>query len=230
MKQKSLLLIFVLVLVLTMELPIEASPDRPNSGPVLGTASTTAVPTTTTISTSTIATTTTIATATATTTTTTTTAATTTTADSDTDGANEMDALHATVPPRDYGKGADPKAAVKISEILEHPDSFMNREITVAGLIVDVCPKRGCWMLFAGNKNFQTLRIKVDDGVMVFPLSARGHQGVARGRLSASELNREQAIEYNQHLAEEKGEPFDPASVTGPVKIYMLKATGATIQ
>lgn len=147
-----------------------------------------------------------------------------------TGAAQEQEALHAKVPPRDYGLGADPKAAVKISEVLDHPETFMDREITVAGLIVDVCPKRGCWMLFAGDKKFQTLRIKVTDGVMVFPLSARGHQGAAKGKLSVNELSKEKAVKYYQHLAEEKGEAFDPASVTGPVKVYMLKATGAVIE
>lgn len=142
----------------------------------------------------------------------------------------EIDALHAKEPPKLYGKGADVKDAVKISEVLGNPDKYLNKEVTVQGLIVDVCPKRGCWMLLGSDKKFQTLRIKVTDGVIVFPLSARGHHGVARGTLSGNELSKAKAIKYYQHLAEEKGEKFDESTVTGPVMMYMLKAVGATIE
>lgn len=144
--------------------------------------------------------------------------------------AKENDAVNAREPAKDYGLGADPKDAVKISEVLENPQKYLDREMTVAGLVVDVCPKRGCWMLLAGDKKFQTLRIKVNDGVMVFPLSARGHEAAAKGKLSGKELTREKAIEYFKHLADEKSEKFDPADVTGPVTFYMLMATGVTVR
>lgn len=138
--------------------------------------------------------------------------------------------LNSTEPAKDYGLGADPKDAVKISDVLADPKKYENQEITVSGLVVDVCPKRGCWMLLASDKKFQTLRIKVTDGVMVFPLSARGHKASARGKLSGRELSKEKAIEHYKHLAEEKGESFDPATVTGPLTLYMLMTSGATIQ
>jgi len=143
---------------------------------------------------------------------------------------NEMEALHSKDPVKEYGAGANAKEAIKISEVLESPDKFLDKEITVAGLIVDVCPKRGCWMMFASDKKFQTLRIKVNDGEMVFPLSARGHDGTARGKLVGNKLSQEQTIKHFQHLAEEKGEKFDPASVTGPTTVYMLKASGAVVK
>lgn len=143
---------------------------------------------------------------------------------------DEQEALHAKDPVKEYGAGADAKDAVKISEVLANPNNYLDKEVTVTGLIVDVCPKRGCWMMFASDKKFQTLRIKTNDGVMVFPLSARGHQGVAKGKLSGRELSQKEAEEYFKHLADEKGEKFDPASVKGPVMNYMLRITGASIK
>lgn len=145
-------------------------------------------------------------------------------------GMNEKDALNAKDPVKEYGTGASPKDMVKISEVLENPDKFLDKEITVSGLIVDVCPKRGCWMMFASDKKFQTLRIKVNDGEMVFPLSARGHEGFARGKLAGNQLSQEQTVNFYKHLAEEKGEQFDASTVKGPATIYMLRATGAVIK
>lgn len=143
---------------------------------------------------------------------------------------NEASTNQKSAPTEEYGTGANSNDAIKISEVLESPDKFTDKEITVSGLIVDVCPKRGCWMLLASDEKFQTLRIKVNDGEMVFPLSARGRQGTAKGKLAGNKLTQNKAIKYYKHLAEEKGEKFDPASVTGPVTIYMLRATGAAIK
>ena len=44
----------------------------------------------------------------------------------------------------------------------------------IEGLVVEVCKARGCWMQLASDKEFQTMKIKVKDGVMVFPMSAKG--------------------------------------------------------
>ena len=52
---------------------------------------------------------------------------------------------------------------------------------------------------------------------------------VAEGKLTKSELTREQAIERAKEEAEDKGKTFDPASVTGPQTVYQLQGSGAVI-
>lgn len=84
-------------------------------------------------------------------------------------------------------------------------------------------------MKLASDKKFQTLRIKVKDGDMVFPLTAKGKTAFATGQLSAKTLPKEKAIAYLQHMADEAKEDFDPASVTGPLTIYQLVPQGVTI-
>ena len=38
------------------------------------------------------------------------------------------------------------------------------------------------------------------------------------------------AADRAQHMAEERGETFDPASVTGPTTIYRIDGTGAVVR
>ncbi len=129
----------------------------------------------------------------------------------------------------DFGNGATMEKLVAISTVLASPQHYLNKEITVKGTIVAVCEKRGCWMKLASDKKFQTLRIKVKDGDMVFPLIAKGKNAFATGQLSEKTLSKEKAIAYLQHMADEAKEDFDPASVTGPLTIYQLVPTGVTI-
>jgi hypothetical protein len=37
------------------------------------------------------------------------------------------------------------------------------------------------------------------------------------------------SLEHFEHIAEEKGEEFDPSTITGPMTIYQIKGVGAEI-
>ncbi len=131
---------------------------------------------------------------------------------------------------KSFGNGANMDKLVAISTLLETPENYLNKDVTVQGTIVSVCSKRGCWMKLASDKRFQTLRIKVRDGDMVFPFNARGEKAYATGKLDPIVLSKEKAVEYLAHLAEEAGEEFDASSVTGEMTIYQLVPTGVTIE
>lgn len=129
------------------------------------------------------------------------------------------------------GKGVGATELVKISELLAKPDTYVGKTVRVEGLITDVCPKRGCWMNLAGDKEFQSLRIKVDDGVIVFPMDAKGKRATAEGVFTKIELTRDEAIAQAKHHAEEVGKPFDESKAGEiPTVIYQLKGTGAVIR
>lgn len=128
-----------------------------------------------------------------------------------------------------YGKGVTLKETTKISDLIANADKYVGKTVKVEGLITDVCAKRGCWMMIASDKEFQSIRFKVEDGVIVIPMEAKGKKAVAEGTFAKIELTKEQALEHAKHMAEEQGKPFDPNSVTGPSTIYQLKGTGAVI-
>jgi hypothetical protein len=128
-----------------------------------------------------------------------------------------------------YGKDLSAVQPVKLSELIASPDKYVGKVVKVEGLVTDVCAKRGCWMTLAGDKEFQTIRIKVDDGVIVFPMEAKGKKAVAEGTFTKIDLSKEQALEYQKHQAEEQKRPFDPKSVTGGMTVYQVKGVGAVI-
>ena len=102
----------------------------------------------------------------------------------------------------------------KISEILDNPEQYVGSDVKVEGMIVEVCARRGCWMEIAGDRQYEKIRIKVDDGVIVFPMEAKGRRATAEGVFTKIEMTMEQTLAYREHHAEEHGEEFDPASVT----------------
>ena len=129
-----------------------------------------------------------------------------------------------------YGKPLTGEDTTKISVLMAEPDKFIGKTVRVEGLVTGVCEKRGCWMSLASDEEFQELRIKVDDGVIVFPIEAKGKHAVAEGEFTKIEMTMEQTLAYKKHHAEEHNEEFDPATVTEPLTYYQIKATGALIR
>lgn len=129
-----------------------------------------------------------------------------------------------------FGQAVSKPTVIEISKLLESAKNYTGKEVVVKGTIIDVCSKRGCWMEIAGDKKFEKLRIKVNDGDMVFPLSARGRTAYVNGSLQAKELTKDQALKYLAYLASESKRKFDESSVTGPMTVYQIDAKGVVIE
>lgn len=130
-----------------------------------------------------------------------------------------------------YGEPLTGEDTIPIHQLLEDPDPYLGEVVRVEGLVTGVCEKRGCWMsLGSDEKEFEEIRIKVDDGVIVFPMEAKGKRAVAEGVLTKIEMTMEETIAYKKHHAEEHNEEFDAASVTEPLVFYQIKGTGAVIR
>lgn len=121
------------------------------------------------------------------------------------------------------------KDVIPISTLIEHPEQYLGKDIRIEGIATDVCPKRGCWMKIQSDRKKESLLIKVKDGEMVFPLSAKGKHLVLQGRLSKSMMPKEEVIEIEKARAEKMGKKFDPTSVTGPRPVYSFKPSGVVI-
>jgi hypothetical protein len=115
-----------------------------------------------------------------------------------------------------------------LATLLAHPDEYVGKTVQVTGKIVEVCQMMGCWLDLTNDAG-QKLRIKVDDGDIVFPKDSTGKMVTAEGKLTKTELTKEQAIERAKEEAEEKGAKFDPAIVKGPMTIYQIQGSGAVI-
>ncbi|BDF93501.1 hypothetical protein KAN5_03390 [Pseudoalteromonas sp. KAN5] len=128
-----------------------------------------------------------------------------------------------------FGKPVDNTNRLKISTIMAAPDNYLDQPITIEGTVVGVCAKRGCWMTIASDKRFENLQIKVNDGDMVFPMTAKGSKAIATGKLNKIQLNLDRTKALLAHRAQQAGNEFDENTVTEPMAIYQLVPTGVEI-
>ena len=143
--------------------------------------------------------------------------------------AEEQVALHKENPVGSYGRGLQEAPLVGIAELVTDGPSHLGKLVRVEGTVEEVCPMRGCWMDMT-DESGNTVKIKVVDGQIVFPVSAKGHPAVVEGKLTMFELQGEDAIGYLAHLAEEQGEEFDPATVgSEPLVVWQIEGTGAVV-
>lgn len=131
--------------------------------------------------------------------------------------------------PLKLGKPLTLAQPVPIGAILAEPSSFIGKTVQVKGKVTEVCQMAGCWMALADPESNALLRVKVNDGDIVFPKESIGKIATAEGKLMKFELTREQAVARAKHEAEEQGRKFDPKSVKGGMTIYQIQGAGAVI-
>lgn len=129
-----------------------------------------------------------------------------------------------------YGEALTLTETTSISDVLAEPDAYVGQHLRVEGTVTGVCEQQGCWIAVAGENEGEQLRVKVEDGVIVFPQTALGCHARVEGVMEKLELTIEQALAQAEHHAEEQGLEFDPSSVTGPKVIYQLRGLGAEIE
>jgi hypothetical protein len=147
----------------------------------------------------------------------------------------------------EYGTGLTLDAAVPMETLLASPGEYLGKKVRVDGVITGVCKKRGCWMQVTDPDTGDGVRIKVDDGVIVFPYTAMGKKASAEGVFDAITLTPEQvearaaqqAAEHTHAEGEscDKADPKKDGSGAGagcdaPVqdnRIFMIRGTGAVI-
>lgn len=133
-----------------------------------------------------------------------------------------------------FGEALSLEETVPITEILADPEAFRGQKVRVEGQVREVCPKKGCWMDLVppavADGTAESLRIKVDDDVIVFPRDAAGSTAVAEGVVEVIDLDRERYISWLAHQAEERGEDFDPSGIgEGPFQWVQIKGAGARL-
>jgi hypothetical protein len=91
-----------------------------------------------------------------------------------------------------YGEGVTLTEAVAIDTLIADADQYVGKKVRVDGVITGVCQKRGCWMQVTDKESGNGVRIKVEDGVIVFPYTSMGHEASAEGVFEAIKLTPEQ--------------------------------------
>ena len=120
------------------------------------------------------------------------------------------------------GEGVTLKEATPIARLTEQPKAFVGKTIRVDGVATAVCEMMGCWMAIAPENDAtgQTVRLKVEDGVIVFPVSAKGKKVSAQGVFEVVGADKESQEAAGEHASR------DPKASAA----YQIKATGAVIK
>jgi hypothetical protein len=130
-----------------------------------------------------------------------------------------------------YGSGVTLTEATAVAAILDQPGAFIGKEVRIEGEVEAVCEMAGCWMEIRAADGGRTLKVKVKDGDIVFPVSAKGKWAAAQGKVEDLEMSRAKYLQHRKHVAKETGVAFDEASLQGdgPFHVYQLAGTGAEI-
>lgn len=130
--------------------------------------------------------------------------------------------------PTKLGNGVTLEKVTPIAEVIAQPASFEGKTVRIEGVVKAVCTHMGCWMALAPSADAkETVRLKVDDGVIVFPVSAKGKKASAQGvveRVSKDPEGAEAAAE------QAKAEGNKAPSAESAAAQFHIKATGAVIE
>jgi hypothetical protein len=127
-----------------------------------------------------------------------------------------------------YGEPLTLTRVTPVSAILAAPAEYLGERVLVEGTVVDVCSNKGCWMDI--ETEGAEIQVKVEDDVIVFPMSAKGRTALVEGVVEQRDLTREQAFAAAAHRAEEQGLPFDSAAVYPAATVYRIRGIGALIR
>lgn len=121
------------------------------------------------------------------------------------------------------GTGVTITDVTSIADVVKNPEAFVGKTLRIDGTATAICQHMGCWMAVSesGDAHAPTVRLKVDDGVIVFPVTAKGKAVSAQGafeRVGAGDAEGKEAA--SEHA---KAQPKAAAT-------YQLKATGAIIR
>jgi hypothetical protein len=119
------------------------------------------------------------------------------------------------------GQGVALKEATSIKALVETPQEYVGKQVRVDGVATAVCSAMGCWMAVASDTDPDSpvVRLKVEDGAIVFPMTAKGRKVSAEGTFEKIGDDAHGKGAAGEHA---KQDPQASAS-------YQIKATGALI-
>jgi hypothetical protein len=122
-----------------------------------------------------------------------------------------------------FGAGVTLKETTSLDRLISNPAALEGKTVKVEGVVTSVCTHMGCWMALAVKDapNVKTLLVKVDDGVIVFPVTAKGRKAAAQGVIERVANDAEGQAAAQEHAKAEKRE----SAATS----WQLKATGAIV-
>lgn len=124
-----------------------------------------------------------------------------------------------------YGERVDPDGMVDIARIPAQLAKTPTFDTKVKAKIIDVCPKKGCWLKLQVNDSTTAL-VKMKDYGFFLPLAAKGKTVVLEGEVKIKNTS----VEELRHYAEDaKKSKEEIAAITKPEKEIRFTAKGIMI-
>ncbi|MCW3464856.1 DUF4920 domain-containing protein [Chitinophaga nivalis] len=128
-------------------------------------------------------------------------------------------------PGTSYGAATTTKDAIAIAQLPDALKTQPNLTTKVKAKVLDVCPKKGCWMKLAVNDS-TTAFVKMKDYGFFVPLDMIGKTVVIDG----DAFIKETSVKELQHYAEDaKKSPEEIAAIQQPKKEIRLTAKGILV-
>lgn len=124
-----------------------------------------------------------------------------------------------------YGKEITLKEKTKVTDILSAPETFNGKTVLVEGEVLAVCQGMGCWIEIAGEKENEKIKIKVEDGVIVFPKDAKGKKALVEGVVAPVKAEACEG-DHSEGQKHEDGE----SCCSKDTKAYQIEGLGAVIK
>jgi len=125
------------------------------------------------------------------------------------------------------GKAITVKEKTSVSKILASPAKFDGKTVLVEGKILGVCEDKGCWIEIAGTKKDEKIKVKVEDGVIVFPKESKGKTALVQGVVAPV---KEEACSDMEMKDKKEGAEAGCCSKDKTKKAYQIEGIGAVIK
>ena len=140
-------------------------------------------------------------------------------------------ALHAQPPAGDakpgewYGEKITPDGAINIAEVPAKLEKVESLDTKIKGKVLDVCPKKGCWIKLAVNDSTVAF-VKMKDYGFFLPVAAKGKTVVLDGEIKMKTTS----VDELKHYAEDaKKSKEEIAAITKPEKELRVLAKGIVV-
>jgi len=130
-------------------------------------------------------------------------------------------------PGQTYGEKINAKGAVAIAELPAMVESSKDRKVTtkISAKVLDVCPKKGCWMDLYVNDS-TTVFVKMKDYGFFVPMDMIGKTVVLEGEA----FEKITSVNELRHYAEDAKKPQEEIdAITQPKKSIRFMASGIVV-
>lgn len=128
-------------------------------------------------------------------------------------------------PGSNFGAKVDPKNATDIKELPAILDNKEQADVKVKAKVLDVCPKKGCWLKLAVNDS-TTAFVKMQDYAFFLPTAVKGKTVIVDGEAMKKTTS---VAELKHYAADAKKSDAEIAAITKPEEEIRLTAKGIVV-